>query len=255
MDMWTEPPWSAEPDSKRREKHGKGNKAAWDMYHRQVGMLVPGLFAKAVAPLEVSANWWDHKAIGAKEDKVTLVDQKVKVLLNKLAMDKFDLISDQIVEWANQLEDENDGKMLMQVIVLVFEKATDEATWLEMYMQLCWKMMEKLSPAVRDKSIVLQDSKAIAGGQLVCKYLLHRCLEEFEHGWAVKEATAMAAAKKPQTRRRAIDVCEGWMDGLEGGTGGRMYQHHKLHITSTFAGCSLHALSIVFDTSRYSGRG
>ncbi|KAG6875191.1 hypothetical protein C0993_010433 [Termitomyces sp. T159_Od127] len=105
--------------------------------------------------------------------------------------------SDQIMEWANKSEDKNDGKMLMQVIALVFEKVTDEAMWSEMYAWLCWKMMEKLSPAVKDESIVLQDGKAIVGGQLVHKYLLHWCQEEFEHRWAVKEVTVAAAAKKP----------------------------------------------------------
>ncbi|KAG6882929.1 hypothetical protein C0993_008608 [Termitomyces sp. T159_Od127] len=118
---------------------------------------------------------------------------------------------DQIVEWANKSEDKNNGKTLMQVIALVFEKVMEQVTWSEMYVQLCWKMMKKLSLVVRDESTVLQDSKAIAGGQLVRKYFLHWCQEEFEHGWAVKEATAMAAAKKLQTRRRAVDVCEGWM--------------------------------------------
>ncbi|KAG6876228.1 hypothetical protein C0992_000430 [Termitomyces sp. T32_za158] len=142
-----------------------------------------------VAPLEVSANRWDRKAVGAKDDKVALVDRKVKALLNKLSMEKFDSISDQIVEWANKSEDERDGKSYRA-------KATDEATWSEMYARLCRKMMEKLSPAVRDESITLPDGKAIAGGQLFRKYLLNRCQEEFEHGWAVKEATAVAAAKK-----------------------------------------------------------
>ncbi|KAG6882066.1 hypothetical protein C0993_012054 [Termitomyces sp. T159_Od127] len=183
--------------SKRGEKHGEGHKAGRDAYgHGRSGASAPSLPAGAVAPLGVSANRWDRKAIGAKDDKVLLVDRKVKALLNKLSMEKFDSISDQIVEWANKSEDENDGKTLMQVIALVFEKATDEATWSEMYARLCRKMMEKLSPAVRDESIVLQDGKAIRGGQLFRKYLLNRCQEEFEHGCAVKEATGAAMAKK-----------------------------------------------------------
>ncbi|KAG6902772.1 hypothetical protein C0995_011920 [Termitomyces sp. Mi166 len=181
--------------SKRGEKRGEGNKAGRDGYgHGQSG--ASQLPAESVAPLEVSANRWDRKAIGAKDDQKALVDRKVKALLNKLTMEKFDSISDQIVEWANKSDGDNDGKTLMQVIALVFEKATDEATWSEMYARLCRKMMEKLSPNVKDESIKLQNGQAIAGGQLFRKYLLNRCQEEFEHGWAVKEATAAAAAKK-----------------------------------------------------------
>ncbi|KAG6898942.1 hypothetical protein C0993_002448 [Termitomyces sp. T159_Od127] len=96
--------------SKRGEKRGEGNKAARDAYHGQAGASAPGLSAEAVAPLDASANRWDRKAIGAKDDKVVLVDRKVKALLNKLSMEKFDSISDQIVEWANKSEDENDGR-------------------------------------------------------------------------------------------------------------------------------------------------
>ncbi len=45
-----------------------------------------------------------------------MVDRKVKGLLNKLTMEKFDLISDQIIAWANKSEKEKDGRTLIQVI-------------------------------------------------------------------------------------------------------------------------------------------
>ncbi|KAH0588820.1 hypothetical protein H2248_004620 [Termitomyces sp. 'cryptogamus'] len=179
--------------SKRGEKRGESNKVGYGHGASSSSSVPP---SELVAPLEVSANRWDRRAIGTNDDKVALVDRKVKALLNKLTMEKFDSISDQIVEWANRSEEESEGKTLMQVIGLVFEKATDEATWSEMYAKLCRKMMERLSPTVRDESIKLQDGKPIAGGQLFRKYLLNRCQDEFEHGWAVKEATAAAAAKK-----------------------------------------------------------
>ncbi|KAG6895624.1 hypothetical protein C0992_000314 [Termitomyces sp. T32_za158] len=119
------------------------------------------------SPLLGSGKCSGRKLIDTKDHEAALVDLQVRALLNKLSMENFDSISDQIVECANWSEDENDGKTLMQVIALVFEKATDEAMWSEMYARLCRKMMEKLSPA-----------------------------EEFEHGWAVKEAIAAAAAKR-----------------------------------------------------------
>jgi translation initiation factor 4G len=129
-------------------------------------------------------------------DSPEIVDRKVKGLLNKLTMEKFDSISDQIIAWANKSEKEKDGRTLIQVIRLVFEKATDEATWSEMYARLCRKMMEQISSSVQDDGIKNAEGKPITGGQLFRKYLLNRCQEDFEHGWVAKEATAAAAASK-----------------------------------------------------------
>jgi translation initiation factor 4G len=155
-------------------------------------------------PLQVTANRWDRKTVGAVDaDSPELVDRKVKGLLNKLTMEKFDSISDQIIEWANKSEKEKDGRTLIQVIRLVFEKATDEATWSEMYARLCRKMMEQISPKVQDDGIKNAEGKPIAGGQLFRKYLLNRCQEDFERGWVAKEATAAAAASKAMEDKAA----------------------------------------------------
>ena len=148
-----------------------------------------------VAPLQVNANRSDRKAFHADPDSSEVVYWKVKALLNKLTMEKFDSISDQIIEWANKSENEKDGRTLIQVIKLVFEKAT-ESTWSEMYARLCRKMMEQISPKVQDDRIKDNEGKPIAGGQLFRKYLLHRCQEDFERGWVAKEAAAAAAATK-----------------------------------------------------------
>jgi translation initiation factor 4G len=89
-------------------------------------------------------------------------------------MEKFASISNQIIAWANKSEKEKDGRTLIQVIRLVFEKATDEATWSEMYAQLCRKMMEQISTNVQDDGIRNLEGKPITGGQLFRKYLLNR---------------------------------------------------------------------------------
>ncbi|KAJ7503006.1 ARM repeat-containing protein [Mycena galericulata] len=155
-------------------------------------------------PLQMTANRWDRKIVGAVDpDSPEIVDRKVKGLLNKLTMEKFDSISDQIIEWANKSEKEKDGRTLIQVIRLVFEKATDEATWSEMYARLCRKMMEQISPKVQDDGIKNNEGKPIAGGQLFRKYLLNRCQEDFERGWVAKEATAAAAATKAMEDKAA----------------------------------------------------
>jgi translation initiation factor 4G len=147
-------------------------------------------------PLQATENRWDRKALQVDADSPEMVDRKVKGLLNKLTMEKFDSISDQIISWANRSEKEKDGRTLIQVIRLVFEKATDEATWSEMYARLCRKMMEQISSNVQDDGIKNNEGKPIAGGQLFRKYLLNRCQEDFERGWVAKETTAAAAASK-----------------------------------------------------------
>jgi translation initiation factor 4G len=154
-----------------------------------------------IAPLEVSANRWvagstRRSAPGVDSESPEMVERKVKGLLNKLTMERFDSISDQIITWANKSEREKDGRTLIQVIKLVFEKATDEATFSEMYARLCRKMMEQISPKVQDDGIKNPEGKPFAGGHLFRKYLLNRCQEDFERGWVAKEATAAAAASK-----------------------------------------------------------
>jgi len=150
-----------------------------------------------VAPLQVSANRWDRKLMAVTDpDSPEIVDRKVKGLLNKLTMEKFDSISDQIIAWANKSEKEEDGRTLVQVINLVFGSAAGEARWSEMYARLCRKMMERISPQVQDDRIKNLKGKPIAGGQLFRKYLLDRCREDFERGWVAKEATPAAAVTK-----------------------------------------------------------
>ncbi|KIK97976.1 hypothetical protein PAXRUDRAFT_742412 [Paxillus rubicundulus Ve08.2h10] len=193
--------------SKRGERRNETNKVVLSQQNQGHGFGAPGTMPilggalELVAPLEVSANRWvaastSRKPIATDADSPEFVDRKVRSLLNKLTMEKFDSISDQIITWANKSVNEKDGRTLIQVIRLVFEKATDEAAWSEMYARLCRKMMETISPDVQDDGIKNTDGKPITGGQLFRKYLLNRCQEDFERGWFAKETTAAAAAAK-----------------------------------------------------------
>ena len=144
-----------------------------------------GAALEPVAPLEMSANRWVawstvRKPGAIDTESPELVDRKVRSLLNKLTMEKFDSISDQIIAWVNKSENEKDGRTLIQVIRLVFEKATVEVARSEMYARLCRKMMETISFEV--------------GGQLFRKHLLNRYQEDFERGWFAKEAAAAKAS-------------------------------------------------------------
>jgi hypothetical protein len=119
-------------------------------------------------------------------DTPEVVDRKVKALLNKLTEERFDSISDQIIQLANKSVNEKDGRTLVQVIRLVFDKATDEVNCSEMCARLCRKMMEQVSPDVQDDGIKNQKGKPMAGGQLFRKHLIHRCQEDFERGSKAK---------------------------------------------------------------------
>jgi len=113
------------------------------------------------------------------------VQRKVKAALNKMTPENFDRISDQILVIAMQSKDEEDGRTLRQVIQLTFEKATDEAHWASMYAKFCKRMLETMSPEIRDTTILDKSGNVVFGGALFRKYLLNRCQEEFERGWKV----------------------------------------------------------------------
>ena len=194
--------------SKRGESRNEANRINPATFGISNSVVANAAAFEPVAPLEVHANRWvatsaTRRPQQADQDSPELVDRKVRSLLNKLTMEKFESISNQIIAWANKSENEKDGRTLIQVIRLVFEKATDEADWSEMYARLCRKMMEQISPNVQDDGIRNNEGKPIAGGLLFRKYLLNRCQEDFERGWSAKEATAAAAASKA-TEDKAI---------------------------------------------------
>ncbi|KAG2043918.1 armadillo-type protein [Suillus americanus] len=191
--------------TKRGERRGGTNKLPMSQEEHSSGFGAASILDagfESVTPLKLSANRWVPASTTVKAqpdvDSPELVDRKVKALLNKLTMEKFETISDQIIHWANKSVNEKDGRTLIQVTRLVFEnlKATDEA-WSGMYYALlCRKMMEQISPEVQAEGIKNTEGKPIAGGQLFRKHLLNRCQEDFERGWFTKEATAAAAAVK-----------------------------------------------------------
>lgn len=149
-----------------------------------------------VEPLAMSATRWkvqrQETAIGpppggteAGKLSPEMVQRKVKSLLNKLTLEKFDKITDQILEIASQSRQETDGRTLRQIIQLTFEKATDEPNFSEMYALFCRKIMETIDPNITDPTVLNKDGQPLTGGQLFRKYLLNRCQEEFERGWKV----------------------------------------------------------------------
>ncbi|KAL3229501.1 Uncharacterized protein RNJ44_01637 [Nakaseomyces bracarensis] len=149
-----------------------------------------------VAPLVPSANRWVPKSKQKKETEKKLapdgtemldkeeVERKMKSLLNKLTLEKFDPISNEMLAIANQSKWETEGETLKLVIEQVFHKACDEPHWSSMYAQLCGKIVKELDPEIKDAT-----NEGKVGPKLVLHYLVARCHTEFEKGWTDKLPT------------------------------------------------------------------
>ncbi|EDO16177.1 hypothetical protein Kpol_1026p25 [Vanderwaltozyma polyspora DSM 70294] len=149
-----------------------------------------------VAPLVPSANRWVPKSRLKKTEKKFAPDgvtellekaeaqSKMKSLLNKLTLEKFDTISSEILAIANQSKWETNGETLNIVIEELFRKACDEPHWSSMYAQLCGKLVKDLDAEIKDET-----NEGKIGPKLVLHYLFVRCHTEFEKGWTDKLPT------------------------------------------------------------------
>jgi len=182
--------------SKRDSHQGGGNPKS----EAQAAKTMPLTAGMDLKPIKVSATGWKPRSIAQSSAtgaagptpgaaganghmEPDMVQRKVKAALNKMTPEKFDKIADQILAIAAQSKDEADGRTLRQVIQLTYEKATDEAHWASMYAKFCKRMLETMSPDIKDESIVDKNGNIVSGGNLFRKYLLNRCQEEFERGW------------------------------------------------------------------------
>ncbi|KAI9820238.1 MAG: hypothetical protein M1827_005860 [Pycnora praestabilis] len=179
----------------RRGNHGQSN-AREDA---QAAQKMPLTVGADLTPLQVSQTGWKPRSIGSSNATGAagpapggdgsahmapdMVQRKVKSHLNKMTPEKFDKLADQILDIVAQSKNESDGRTLRQVIQLTFEKATDEAHWASMYAKFCKRMLETMSPDIKDENIRDKNDQIVTGGNLFRKYLLNRCQEEFERGW------------------------------------------------------------------------
>ncbi|TVY84299.1 Eukaryotic translation initiation factor 4 gamma [Lachnellula suecica] len=194
--------------SSRRDNH-TGTNAKQEAQAAKTMPLTAGMDLK---PIQVTSTGWKPRSIGnqaatgaagptpgssggSSHMEPDMVQRKVKAALNKMTPEKFDKIADQILAIAAQSKDEADGRTLRQVIQLTFEKATDEAHWASMYAKFCKRMLETMSPDIKDESILDKNGNIVSGGNLFRKYLLNRCQEEFERGWK------MDLGEKPEGER------------------------------------------------------
>lgn len=157
--------------------------------------------AAPVEPLKRGENAWVPRFIAEKEQKPETpaaeeedddrlspeeVQRRVKSLLNKMTMENFDRISHQIIEIVDQSKKEKDARTLRQVIELTFAKAIDEPHWSTMYSRFFLFMHTlPLSDDITDEGTIDKETGEPCGGlKLLRKFLLSRCQQEFERGWA-----------------------------------------------------------------------
>jgi translation initiation factor 4G len=192
------------PHSPRQTNSSKRQGSKRDPYkdakqEAAAAKTMPLTAGQELKPIQVSATGWKPRSVLAQSSATgaagpapgagsghmdpDMVQRKVKAALNKMTPEKFDKIADQILAIAAQSKDEADGRTLRQVIQLTFEKATDEAHWASMYAKFCKRMLETMSPDIKDESILDKNGNVVSGGNLFRKYLLNRCQEEFERGW------------------------------------------------------------------------
>jgi translation initiation factor 4G len=88
-----------------------------------------------VADLNRSETGWKPPTLTSSQPQQTaghmapdMVQRKVKAALNKMTPEKFDKISDQILEIAAQSKDESDGRTLRQVNSLLSLPSTQAAS-------------------------------------------------------------------------------------------------------------------------------
>ncbi|RCK55057.1 hypothetical protein Cantr_04456 [Candida viswanathii] len=153
-----------------------------------------------VKPLEKSANRWvpksrmQKKEVKVAEDGTVILDKddierKTNSLLNKLTLEMFTEISDEILAIGNQAKWEKDAETIKQIMSLIFAKACDEPYWSEMYAKLCAKMCKTLPDSITDETSTLKDGTHPSGGGLARRILLSTCQKEYEKGWSDKLPT------------------------------------------------------------------
>lgn len=197
---------SSRGGSRAESKRGKHNTKA----HAEENKSMPLTAGMQITALETSSTGWKPRSIGQQASagpvpgadhlEPDVVQRKVKAALNKMTPEKFDKIADQILDIAAQSKNETDGRTLRQVIQLTFEKATDEAHWAPMYAMFCRKMLQSMSPEIKDENIKDKNGDVVTGGNLFRKYLLNRCQEEFERGWKVN----LPGRKEGETEETAL---------------------------------------------------
>lgn len=156
--------------------------------------------AEEVKPLVPSANRWVPRSRVKKDEVKTApdgsimldeedVERKTKSALNKLTLEMFEPITEELLTIAKQSRWEEDAKTIKQVISLTFAKACDEPYWSTVYAQFCAKMLKEISDDIKDVNTLTKTGEPATGGDLARRILLATCQSEYEKGWVDKLPT------------------------------------------------------------------
>eukprot|EP00931_Biecheleriopsis_adriatica_P067374 TRINITY_DN41525_c0_g1_i1.p1 TRINITY_DN41525_c0_g1~~TRINITY_DN41525_c0_g1_i1.p1 ORF type:complete len:1220 (+),score=343.80 TRINITY_DN41525_c0_g1_i1:129-3788(+) len=118
--------------------------------------------------LESSENSWASQQKDKKQDDEQVIIRTMKSILNKLTVEKFDTLSQQLLECG--ISTKHHTEVLMRE---VFEKATLQHHFIEMYTGLCIKLTEWFKERALEKD---------ENGEPVSfrKILLNQCQDSFE---------------------------------------------------------------------------
>lgn len=156
--------------------------------------------AVEVAPLVPSANRWVPRS-RQKTEEVKLapdgsvmlgtedIERKVKSALNKLTLEMFEPITEELMTIAKQSMWEENAQTVRQVISLTFAKACDEPFWSSVYAQFCAKLLKEIPDTVKDVNIPSKTGEPATGGDMARRILLATCQSEYEKGWVDKLPT------------------------------------------------------------------
>lgn len=150
--------------------------------------------AEDVKPLVASANRWVPRSRLKKEEVKTApdgtvllekdeVERKVNSSLNKLTLEMFEPITEDLLTIAKQSRWEEDAQTIKQVISLTFAKACDEPYWSAVYAQFCAKMLKEIPEDLKDVNTLTKSGEPATGGDLARRILLATCQSEYEKGW------------------------------------------------------------------------
>lgn len=76
----------------------------------------------------------------SEEDKFNKSVREIRVLLNKLSSENFDLVTKQILTYYNYTP-----SLLNELLKIIFMKATTESTYLHLYVKLCLLLFKKFN--------------------------------------------------------------------------------------------------------------
>ncbi|KAJ3170194.1 hypothetical protein HDU88_008820 [Geranomyces variabilis] len=190
------------PQQHRNEGRGsRGARGGPQMGRPGMGRTdtIMDLNLEPVEPLAKSESAWGPGAFKKElakdaddKEKIeeAMITRKMKGLLNKLTIEKFDAISDQILNIGMTRE-----SIVKGVISQIFEKALDEPNFGAMYAQLCYKLFSELPNVQSWIHREVTDSE-------FRRALLSRCQEEFERSakWTASEAALIEQRRAARTR-------------------------------------------------------